>query len=168
MILVTVGTHEAPFDRLIRAAVGAAGEEERLVQYGFSNPLDSGPEWVRFMSFEDLRAAVARARAVVAHAGVGSILLANQLGRKPIVMPRRKEHWEHVDDHQVHLASRLAELGLITVVDDEAGLRTALVQEEGCSAEPAGLDRQGALVHDLRSYLCELTASGTASMEAAR
>ena len=45
------------------------------------------------------------------HAGSGSILTSLHHGKVPIVMPRRVALHEHVDDHQVELAERMAELG---------------------------------------------------------
>ncbi len=42
---------------------------------------------------------------MISHAGTGSILTALQLGKRPIVVPRRAAHGEHVDGHQDDLAA---------------------------------------------------------------
>jgi UDP-N-acetylglucosamine--N-acetylmuramyl-(pentapeptide) pyrophosphoryl-undecaprenol N-acetylglucosamine transferase len=42
---------------------------------------------------------------VVAHAGVGSLLSALETGHAPVLLPRRRQRGEHVDDHQAQIAS---------------------------------------------------------------
>jgi UDP-N-acetylglucosamine transferase subunit ALG13 len=68
--------------------------------------------------FEQLGELVGRARVVVAHAGVGSILLCASKGHVPIVVPRLARFDEAVDDHQVFLARRLAALGAVVWAED--------------------------------------------------
>lgn len=68
---------------------------------------------------EEMDEATEQAAYVVCHAGSGMIARALHAGRTPLVMPRRRRFGEHVDDHQVQLADRLAEFGLVIPVDDE-------------------------------------------------
>jgi len=49
----------------------------------------------------------------VTHAGVGTLLRALELGVRPVVVPRRAERGEHVDDHQLQVAHELADRGLV-------------------------------------------------------
>jgi UDP-N-acetylglucosamine transferase subunit ALG13 len=65
----------------------------------------------------DLRAAVESADLVIAHAGIGSALLALEAGACPVLLPRRAALGEHVDDHQRGLAAYLSNLGLAVVAD---------------------------------------------------
>ena len=60
------------------------------------------------------------------HAGVGSVMISLANGKRPIVMARRREFGEHVDDHQLELARRLEASGLVTLVEDGDALREAL------------------------------------------
>ena len=78
------------------------------------------------MSFDELDDEMAAADAVVTHAGIGSVLLAMMHGHRPIVMPRRSDLGEGVDDHQVMFARRLEREGLATVVDGPADVPAAL------------------------------------------
>ena len=55
----------------------------------------------------ELRAAIADADLVIAHAGIGSCLTALDAGRSPVVLPRRQAEGEHVDDHQELIAREL-------------------------------------------------------------
>lgn len=114
MIFVTVGTEQFSFDRLIRAADLVAEEfkpEAVFVQVGHGVSLPTRCQWVRFFAFDQLVEQIIRARVVISHAGVGSLLTCLRLGKVPILMPRRQHLGEHVDDHQVELATRMAQIG---------------------------------------------------------
>jgi UDP-N-acetylglucosamine transferase subunit ALG13 len=156
MIVVTTGTNEWAFDRLVRAAAGLGGEEELFVQYGSSTEAHGRGEWVDFISFEELESRMRAARVVVSHAGVGSIMLARRCGHRPIVVPRLGRLGEAVDDHQLQCGRQLQSSGLVSLVEDERQL--ALAISGGLSAmtdvarapEMAGAD---ALAADLRACL---------------
>ena len=118
-VLVTVGTNEAPFDRLVAAASGLdLGGERVIVQHGASSLRPAGAECVDYLPFDELEQLTRSARVVVCHAGIGSVAVALAHGRRPIVVPRLHRHGEAVDDHQVFFARRLEAAGLATVADD--------------------------------------------------
>jgi UDP-N-acetylglucosamine transferase subunit ALG13 len=151
MIVVTIGTNEQPFDRLIAAVAALQVDEELVVQYG-SARITSGPgRWIDFLGFDELADLMRRARVVVCHAGVGSIMLARACGQRPVVVPRRFDRDEAVDDHQVPLARRLAGSGLVTLVEDERELARAVAPATGddpraaAQALPGVTDLVGAL-----------------------
>ena len=126
MIFVTVGTHEDPFDRLLAAAAGLPClDQEVVVQHG-SGQAVSGTRSVAYLSYEEMVSHMRSANAVVCHAGVGSVLTALRCGKRPIIMPRRGDLGEHVDEHQCELAARLEEVDLATVVHSEPELHAAL------------------------------------------
>lgn len=156
MILVTVGTNEQPFDRLVRAAAALGGDERLVVQHGASRVIHGRGEWVDFLPYDVLDAHARAARIVVCHAGVGSIVLARRSGSRPIVMPRRHRLGEAVDDHQVALAARLAGAGLVTVVEDAEALAAALL----APVVPAAGSVAGALrgAHALSSEVRDVIA----------
>jgi UDP-N-acetylglucosamine transferase subunit ALG13 len=106
---------------------------------------------VDFLSFDEMVAHVDRARVVVTHAGVGSILLALSRFRRPVVVPRLRRFGEAVDDHQVPLGRRLDEQGLVTFVEDPtAGLEAAVAAVAGTTTITIGSAR---LAEDLRHEL---------------
>ena len=158
MIVVTVGTHEQPFDRLVRAAAALGGDERVVVQYGTSRLRHGTGEWFDYLAFDELAAYAREARAFVCHAGVGSIVLARRFGLRPIVVPRRHHLGEHVDDHQLSLARRLGQAGVVTVLEDADALRP-VVEARGMptgvvTADPLpGPDALGMALH---SVLAEL------------
>lgn len=49
---------------------------------------------------------------VISHSGVGSALRVMELGKMPILVPRRSRRGEHVDDHQSQVADVLSAEGL--------------------------------------------------------
>lgn len=126
MILVTVGTHEQPFDRLVRAAdaLAEALDEAVVVQTAATRVLQGRAERIGIVAPSRLEALVDDARIVVTHAGPATIDLVLARGRVPIVVPRRPEHGEHVDDHQVRFVGHLA--GRVHVLPDPAGLLAAV------------------------------------------
>lgn len=153
MIVVTVGTNEARFDRLLAWLEPPPGEPV-LVQHGPSPVRVPGAEHVDFLPFEDLVARLRGARAVVTHAGVGSIMVALSNGLRPVVVPRLARLCEAVDDHQVPLARRLHEAGLVTLVEHRAALAAALA-DEAAPAAPAP-ERATRLAIDLRASIARL------------
>jgi UDP-N-acetylglucosamine transferase subunit ALG13 len=151
MIVVSVGTNEAGFDRLLDAVERLGVDEELLVQHGHSRRIEvASGRVVDFLAYDELAAAVSRARAFVTHAGVGSILLALGNGRRPVVMPRLKSCGEAVDDHQLQLAQRFARSGLVTLVESQADLADAL-ESAHHSLPPIG--RHGDLARELAAYI---------------
>ncbi len=55
---------------------------------------------------------------VIAHAGMGSIISALEIGKPIVVMPRRGSLRETRNDHQVATAERFGSRGRVIVADD--------------------------------------------------
>jgi UDP-N-acetylglucosamine transferase subunit ALG13 len=109
VIFVTVGSL-FPFDRLVRAMDdwGAGRDEELVAQIGDGAYAPRHMRWTRRLERGEFEATVARARLVVAHAGVGTVVTAARFGRPAVVLPRRRRYAEHTSDHQVETAGWLA------------------------------------------------------------
>jgi UDP-N-acetylglucosamine transferase subunit ALG13 len=126
LVLVTVGTDHHPFDRLIGWVDGWLSERGRervrcLVQCGTSRP-PSIAEWTEYLGYDDLQRKVREAAAVVCHGGPATIMESRRHGLIPIVVPRKRELGEHVDDHQGMFTARLSEQGEIHLVSDRGTL----------------------------------------------
>jgi UDP-N-acetylglucosamine transferase subunit ALG13 len=157
MIFVTVGTNEAPFDRLVRAVGELRLDEEIVVQHGASSVRPLRASCREAMPFAELVEHMKEARVVVTHAGVGSILVAGANGKRPVVVPRLRRFGEAVDDHQLALARRLEEIGLVVLVDDPSGLAKVLADPP---AESAPVLRESSrLETELRAFLVEQVAA---------
>ena len=151
MIFVTLGTQAYPFDRLLRGLEGVG--EELVVQGGPSTFRLPGATWHDYLEYEPLLDLIRRARVVVSHAGIGTVMTVVAEGKRPVVVPRLYRYGEAVDDHQVPIARRLAEVGLVTLVEDPARLADALVETPPA---PAMLRSEAGIVADLRAYLLEV------------
>lgn len=128
MIFVTVGTQLA-FDRLITAVdewAGAAPGREVFAQIGPTRLRPRHIERAQFVSPAECGERMLAATAIVAHAGMGTILTALEMGKPLLVMPRRAALGEHRNDHQLAAARRFAELGSVKVAFDQAELALAL------------------------------------------
>jgi UDP-N-acetylglucosamine transferase subunit ALG13 len=64
------------------------------------------------LTSEEFDEQVRLADVVVCHAGVGTLMRAWELGKYPVVVPRRRHRGEHVDDHQLQIASLVQHHGL--------------------------------------------------------
>ena len=150
MIFVSVGTNEWPFDRLIEAVARLEIDDEIVVQKGSSKVQAPSAIVHDYLPFESMVEHICAARAVVTHAGVGSVMTALANGKQPIVVARLARFHEAVDDHQLWFARRLASAGLVEPADCET-LADALVSVKKAPPRLAGPDSTLAL--ELRSYI---------------
>ena len=123
MIFVTVGTHEQPFDRLIKAIddlkKNGVINEDVVIQTGFSTYEPKYCKWSKLIPYQEMKKNVEDARIVITHGGPASFIMSLQIGKTPIVVPRQHQFNEHVNDHQVEFARNVAErMGTIIVVED--------------------------------------------------
>jgi len=129
VIFVTVGG-QMPFDRLIRAVDEWSskhdGGADVFMQIAGGEYEPRSCEWARFMDAGAFRRKAEGADAIVAHAGMGSILTALELGKPILVMPRRGDLLETRNDHQVATARALGERGKVAVAMDESELPAKL------------------------------------------
>jgi UDP-N-acetylglucosamine transferase subunit ALG13 len=127
LIFVTVGTQLA-FDRMVAAVDrwAATRNAEVFAQIGPGNLVPRHLEYRRFMTPAQCRERMLAAEAIVAHAGMGTILSALEMGKPLLVMPRRAALGEHRNDHQLATTRRFAELGSVSVAMDAAELHRKL------------------------------------------
>ena len=121
MIFVTVGTHEQPFNRLVENMDKWAAEHDEavVIQTGFSTYEPKNCEWSKLYPYQDMVKKVDEARIVITHGGPSSFIMPLRIGKVPIVVPRKKEFDEHVNDHQVAFSEAVAQRqGNIIVVED--------------------------------------------------
>jgi UDP:flavonoid glycosyltransferase YjiC (YdhE family) len=97
-----------------------------------------------YLGYEEMEAMVRESAAVVCHGGPGTIMLASNLGKRPIVVPRQKGLGEHVDNHQCAFAERIARDGAILLAESEHDLRMHLDGVLGLAGAAAELPVAGA------------------------
>jgi UDP-N-acetylglucosamine transferase subunit ALG13 len=153
LVMLVVGTDHHPFDRAVGWVddwAGANADRARVViQFGTSRP----PVHAKghdLLPVAQLEAMMAEAVAVVCHGGPGTIMGAREAGVVPICIPRQSALGEHVDDHQVRFATRVAQVGQVHLASTADELATlldrALGGDDGFRLDLAGDDPAAAAV----------------------
>lgn len=132
MIFVTVGTHEQPFNRLVKKIDELKRDgvitEEVIIQTGFSTYEPKYCKWSKLIPYQQMLKNVEDARIVITHGGPASFIMPLQLGKTPIVVPRQQQFNEHVNNHQVEFARNVAErMGTIIPVEDVDKLKDLII-----------------------------------------
>jgi UDP-N-acetylglucosamine transferase subunit ALG13 len=157
MIFVTVG-YQMPFDRMVRTVdewAGQTGRSDVFAQIGPTQYRPSHMQWTQFIDPPEFKARVKTADLIVAHAGMGSIITALELGKPILVMPRRGDLKETRNDHQVATAKRFLDQGRIAVAFDENELKERLELMHGLRGkDPISSHAAPQLIETLRAFVC--------------
>lgn len=115
--VVSVGTSEKyQFRRMIERLVKILPPDaEVLWQTGSTDVSDLPIEGRQRVPQTEMEAAMRTADVVISHAGTGVTLSSLNSGKMPVILPRRPEFGEHVDDHQLQIAQEIEGLGLALV-----------------------------------------------------
>ncbi|MGH9110407.1 MAG: glycosyltransferase [Acidimicrobiales bacterium] len=134
-VVVTIGSSRYGFRRLVEAVRRALPEDvEVLWQTGSTDVSGLGIDAVATLPAAELFDAMSRADLVVAHAGVGSAVMALRAGKCPVLLPRRRRDGEHADDHQRQLVRVLGGALLAVAADPGSLSYEHLVRAAGRSA----------------------------------
>ena len=119
---VTLGTiRPFRFDSVLDSLVASGSlSEESVWQVGVTDRRELPGRVVAQVGGDEFMEQARGADVVVTHAGVGTILALLEAGIHPVVVPRRKERREHVDDHQLQISRLVDRLGVATVVEADA------------------------------------------------
>ncbi|HEM5253829.1 TPA: multidrug MFS transporter, partial [Streptococcus suis] len=111
MIFVTVGTHEQPFDRLLKEVDYLVEKgvitEEVFIQTGYSTYIPKNCKWSKLLSFDKMNELMEKADIIITHGGPATFMSAIAKGKKPIVVPRLEKYGEHVNDHQLDFSKQV-------------------------------------------------------------
>lgn len=130
MIFVTIGT-QIPFDRFIKAIDEIAGtiNETFVVQALKGNYVPKNFETIEFIAPDEFDIMIQKARLIVSHAGIGTILSATDYEKPIIIFPRLASLGEHRNDHQMATAMAINEKGYAYVAYDKKQLKDLLSAE---------------------------------------
>ncbi len=157
LIFVTVGAQMA-FDRLVGWVDDWAIASDRSDVLAQIGPSSFTPKRLRVLPFLDppeFRRTLESADVIVAHAGMGTILTALELGKPILVVPRLGSLAETRNDHQVATADRFAADGLVVVARTAAELALRLRELESGAASRARISARAddALLTRIRSFV---------------
>ena len=130
MIFVVLGTHELPFDRLLKEIdkLILAGDikEEVIVQAGHTKYRSEQMNFMDFTTYEHMAELYQQASLIITHGGTGSITLGMKMGKKIIAVPRLVKYGEHNDDHQLEIVKQFQQTGHILYWDESMELADIL------------------------------------------
>ena len=123
-LVVSLGTDYHTFDRLLRWVKAYLAENPQvrcLIQHGHTSPVE-GADNVKLLPAGTLKRLYAKAQVVLVQGGPGSIQDARATGAIPLVVPRRVEFDEVVDNHQVPFVTMMERQGGAVIVESRADL----------------------------------------------
>lgn len=119
MILVTLGTQDQKFYRLLDAIEKSNIKDKIIVQAGGSADYKSNKmEIFKFIDMDKMKQLIKEADIIITHGGTGSIITPLEMGKKVIACPRLSKYKEHINDHQKEVTSVLKEEGCILEFND--------------------------------------------------
>ena len=117
MILVTLGTQDKQFERILKVVDKAIEDgyikDEVIAQTGYTRYSSPRMKCFDFIPDKELDKLVDKSELIITHGGVGSITSALKKGKKVFAMARLECFKEHKNDHQVQIVNKFEELGYI-------------------------------------------------------
>lgn len=122
MILVTLGTQDKPFKRLLDAIQKQIDngriKDKVVVQAGHTKYESKDMEIFDLIPMEEFDNLIKKCDILITHGGVGSIITGLKNGKKVIAAARLKEFKEHNNNHQLQIINNFSKEGYILALDD--------------------------------------------------
>lgn len=123
MILVTLGTQDKQFYRLLEAVQKQIDnkfiQEEVIVQAGFSSNFKSNDMKIfDLIPIDEFDKLISECDILITHGGVGSIIAGMKNDKKVIAAARLHKYGEHVNDHQLQIIDNFERAGYILKLDN--------------------------------------------------
>lgn len=122
MILVTLGTQDKPFNRLLEAVQKQIDngniKDKVVVQAGLTKFESDDMTIYDLIPYEEFDKLVRECDLLITHGGVASILNGIRNGKKVIAAARLKKYGEHTNDHQLQIIDNFSKAGYILKLDD--------------------------------------------------
>ncbi len=134
MILVTLGTQDKSFTRLLDALEKQLEKgtikDKVIVQAGYTKYESKYMEIFDLIEEEELEKLIKKADLIITHGGVGSILSGIRNNKKVIAASRLAKYKEHTNDHQKQIVKELAKEGYILELRDFDSLEKLIKKAE--------------------------------------
>jgi UDP-N-acetylglucosamine transferase subunit ALG13 len=122
MILVTLGTQDKPFERLLNAIqkqIDNGNIKDRVVVQAGCTKFNSGNmEIFDLIDREKFSSLISECDLLITHGGVGSIINGLKNNKKVIACPRLEKYGEHTNDHQLQIIEKFSDTELILPLYD--------------------------------------------------
>ena len=123
MILITLGTQDKKFYRLLNAVQKQIDnkiiKDEVIVQAGCSCDFKSKDMKIfDLIPMDEFDKLIEECDILITHGGVGSIITGLKNDKKVIAAARLKEYGEHTNDHQLQIIENFSKSGYILKLDD--------------------------------------------------
>ena len=122
MILVTLGTQDKGFERLLQAIdreiEKGVIKERVVVQAGYTKYESKNMEILDLVPQDEFEKLMSDADLLITHGGVGSILTGIKRGKPVIAAARLKKYKEHTNDHQKQIIKEFSDAGYILELRD--------------------------------------------------
>ncbi|MBQ9011207.1 MAG: exopolysaccharide biosynthesis protein [Bacilli bacterium] len=122
MILVTLGTQDKSFSRLLDAVQKQINDgvikEEVIVQAGYTKYKSDNMKIFDYIPIDKFDELISNCDLLITHAGVGSIVTAIKKSKKVIAAARLAKYQEHTNDHQLQIAQSFDDAGYIIHLKD--------------------------------------------------
>jgi len=154
MIFVTIGT-QLPFDRLIRIIDKLAPEldEEIIAQVYKCGFTPKNIKTVDFLAPDEFNALFDKARLIISHAGMGTILSALQKDKPIIVFPRIAAMGEQRNEHQLATARKFKKTGSVNVAMNEEELTSMILKGEQTTLQHIGNSASPSLIQSIEKFI---------------
>lgn len=152
MIFVSLGTQDKPFNRIIdyilklKEEIKELEDIEIVFQIGqtklseeekskieklnekIKNKEDKNITVFNMLKPEEMKKYIINSSIVITHAGVGTIMECIENNKDIIVLPRKEENGEHVNNHQEEIAYEMEKNGLLYKVDTYEKMKEIVIE----------------------------------------
>jgi len=112
-----LGTQKVPFIRMLKQIEELILvfniKDEVVVQVGNTHYRSTYFKSFDYVGESELDEYINKAKVIITHAGAASVFKSIMMGKKVIVVARKKEYGEMIDNHQLELVKKLSEDGYV-------------------------------------------------------
>lgn len=153
MIFVILGTQKFQFNRLLKQVDKIANEKnEFFAQIGNSDYCPINYPFCKFLDKEKFEEYIEKCELVITHSGVGSIINALKKEKPVIVVPRKSEFGEHIDDHQIDIAEAFSYKKYVLYCEDIENLENDIEKARGVRFEEYRSGRKN-IINIIENYI---------------
>lgn len=134
MILVTLGTQDKGFERLLEAIQKQIDnkniKDKVIVQAGYTKFKSKDMEMFDLIPMDEFNELIKKCDLLITHGGVGSIITGLKNNKKVIAAARLKKYKEHTNDHQLQIIDNFSKSGYILKLDDFNKLNEVILESK--------------------------------------